>query len=119
MPNVSKQRVALYAATEVVVPGASNLLQKNFKTGFAHLVAGVAASAVYGPAGMLLVAANSLHKSVTGDHLYERLGVLQPASETAPAPAPVEPPPATVSDIPVTRGPEAPAPKARNRPPAS
>ena len=123
MPNLSKTRVAVYAATEAVVPGASNLLEKNYKNGLIHLVAGIAASAVYGPAGMLLVAANSLHKSVTGEQLYERLGVFQSV------PAAVEPAPAAVviAEPPVPRGehgapaaatvaPPAGPPRARSRP---
>jgi hypothetical protein len=123
MPNLSKTRVAVYAATEAVVPGASNLLEKNYKNGFIHLVAGIAASAIYGPAGMLLVAANSLHKSVTGDQLYERLGVFQPAPaavvEAVPAPVAVvepPPPPHPLSDPPVAAPPPGSPPRGRNRP---
>ncbi|MDQ1356993.1 MAG: hypothetical protein QOF20_139 [Acidimicrobiaceae bacterium] len=81
MADPNPRRVALYAASEVLVPGASNLLEGNIKQGVLHALAGVAAGAIYGPAGLLLVAADSIHKSVTGENLYDRLGLFKNLSK--------------------------------------
>ena len=54
-----------------VAPGASLLLDGDMIRGGAHLIGGLAARAVLGPIGLLLVAANSYSKSVTGCNLHE------------------------------------------------
>lgn len=59
------------ASEGLITPGSSLLLDGNLKLGGAHLVAGLAAKALLGPVGWLLVAASSFSKSVTGKNLQE------------------------------------------------
>ena len=57
---------------EMVIPGASLLLDGDIKAGTGHAVAGIAAWALLGPA-RLLVSANSFSKSVTNENLHTHL----------------------------------------------
>lgn len=57
---------------EIVVPGASLLLDGDMKGGAGHAVVGIAAWALLGPA-RLLVSANSYSKSVTNENLHVHL----------------------------------------------
>jgi len=57
---------------EIVVPGASLLLDGDIKAGIGHAAVGLATWALLGPA-RLLVSANSFSKSVTGEHLHTHL----------------------------------------------
>jgi hypothetical protein len=59
------------ASEGLITPGSSLLLDGNLKLGGAHLVAGLAAKALLGPVGWLLVAASSFSKSVSGKNLQE------------------------------------------------
>ncbi len=78
------------AGEALVLPGTSQLLDGKLGSGALHAVAGVAARSVFGPAGWLLVAANSYAKSSSGASLLERISNRskaaqeQPAAETAP-----------------------------------
>jgi len=54
-----------------VIPGASQLIEGNVKSGFLYAVGGVAARAVLGPIGWLAFGADSVSKSLSGKHLYE------------------------------------------------
>ena len=56
---------------ERFAPGSSLLLDGELALGAAHLVGGLAARAVFGPLGWILVAANSYSRSVTGKNLPE------------------------------------------------
>lgn len=56
-----------------VVPGTSLLLDGKIVPGLAHAVAGLAARAAFGIPGLIVVAANSYAKSVTGRHLHQQL----------------------------------------------
>jgi hypothetical protein len=60
------------AGEGLIAPGTSLLLDGDIKAGGAHVVAGLAAKALLGPVGWLLVAANSFSKSATGKSLYEQ-----------------------------------------------
>ena len=58
---------------ETVAPGASLLLDGEVASGVAHLVVGTLARMAFGPVGVLLVAADSYSKSVSGKSLLEQL----------------------------------------------
>jgi hypothetical protein len=73
--------------SEFLVPGGSNLVQGDIKTGGLHVALGFAAKAFFGLPGLLLVSANSFTKAMTGRHLHEHLGLgsspgAEPASPT-------------------------------------
>ena len=57
---------------ETVAPGASLLLDGEVASGVAHLVVGTLARMAFGPVGVLLVAADSYSKSVSGKSLLEQ-----------------------------------------------
>lgn len=54
-----------------VVPGASQFIEGNVKSGVLYAVGGLAARAFLGPVGWLAVGADSMSKSISGKHLYE------------------------------------------------
>lgn len=56
-----------------VVPGTSQLLDGNVPYGIGYAVLGLAARALLGPVGLLLVAADSFSSSVSGKHLHEQV----------------------------------------------
>ncbi len=59
------------AGEALVAPGSSLILDGEVVKGGLHLVGGLLATAVIGPLGWCLVAANSYAKSVTGGHLHQ------------------------------------------------
>jgi hypothetical protein len=63
----------LKIAGESVAPGASLLLDGKVVSGVVHFFAGMLARAAFGPVGMLLVAADSYSKSVSGKGLLEQV----------------------------------------------
>ena len=63
----------LKIAGETVAPGASLLLDGQVLPGVLHFLAGLAARAAFGPVGMILVAADSYSKSVSGKGLLEQI----------------------------------------------
>ena len=52
------------------MPGASQFVEGNIKSGTLHLLAGIAAKAVFGPVGWLVAGADAYSESVTGKHLW-------------------------------------------------
>src|SRR5437868_3952779 len=62
-------------ASELIIPGGSNLVEGNIKQGAIHAVLGLVASSVFGLPGLIAVSANSFTKATTGRHLYEHLGL--------------------------------------------
>jgi hypothetical protein len=62
-------------ASEFVVPGGSNFINGDVKQGAIHLVGALAAGALLGPVGVILVGANSFTKATTGHHVHEHLGL--------------------------------------------
>jgi len=66
-------RTGLAFASEVVLPGGSNLLAGNYKQGLIHAGLGLLAGSIFGLPGALVVAANSFTRSTTGHNLYEAL----------------------------------------------
>jgi hypothetical protein len=63
----------LKIAGETMVPGASLLLDGEVASGVGHFVVGTLARVAFGPVGLLLVAADSYSKSVSGKSLLEQL----------------------------------------------
>lgn len=54
-----------------IVPGASQLIDGNIRSGVFYAIGGLAARAVLGPIGWLVLGADSFSTSVSGKHLYE------------------------------------------------
>ncbi len=61
------------AGEALVIPGSSLILDGEVVSGGLHLVGGLLATAVIGPLGWFLVAANSYTKSITGSHLHQSI----------------------------------------------
>jgi hypothetical protein len=61
---------------ESMLPGASLMMDGKVVTGAAHALLGFGARALAGPAGIVLVAANSYSKSVTGKYLWDHVSPL-------------------------------------------
>ena len=71
---------AVKLASEIITPGGSLLLDGDIRRGGAHVLLGLAARALLGPVGWVLVAANSFSQSTTGKSLPEQLAS-QPAEK--------------------------------------
>ena len=61
---------------EAIVPGASLLMDGRLGNGAAHALVGLGARALLGPIGVVLVAADSYSKSVSGKYLWNHIGSL-------------------------------------------
>ncbi|HKR11544.1 MAG TPA: DUF6072 family protein [Pyrinomonadaceae bacterium] len=72
--DVKPLKTGLQFASEIVIPGGSNLINGDLGQGVLHLGLGVLAKSVFGLPGLLIVAANSFTKASTGHHIYEALG---------------------------------------------
>lgn len=68
-PNDQTNKNAVKLVGEAILPGASLLMDGQILHGGAHLVAGIAARALIGPIGWVLVIANSYANSTTGTGL--------------------------------------------------
>ena len=74
-----------------VVPGTSQLLDGNMKSGVAHVLVGMTACYFFGVPAMLLVAASSFSQSVSHKSLYTHVTDAMSSVETSkPAEAPRE-----------------------------
>ena len=71
--NLQTVKTGLQFASEAVIPGGSHLVNGDLKQAGIHAVAGIVAGALFGPLGVLVVAANSFARATTGHHLYESL----------------------------------------------
>ena len=67
---------------EVVLPGASLLMDGRIVEGGAHLLAGMAAGAILGPIGLAVVVANSYSRSTVGKHLVNHFIKASPETES-------------------------------------
>ena len=56
---------------DILLPGTSQLLTGNVKSGVLHLVGGAAGKIVLGPVGWLYAAVNSYSNSTTDKHLHQ------------------------------------------------
>lgn len=72
--NMQGLKTGLAFASELVVPGTSNLWNGDYKTAGVHILAGVVAGTLFGVPGLIAVAANSFTKATTGRTLVEHLG---------------------------------------------
>ena len=71
---------------EAFVPGASLLMDGKVVNGAAHVAAGIGIKMLFGPAGLLLAAADSYSKSVTDKYLWDHVGdLVSKAKETREA----------------------------------
>lgn len=68
-------KTGLQFASEVVIPGGSNLVNGDFSQGALHFGLSILARALLGGPGLLLVAANSFTKATTGHHIHEALNL--------------------------------------------
>ena len=83
MPSADVQplKTGLQFASEVVIPGGSNLIAGNYTQAAIHAGLGLVAGAFFGLPGVLLVAANSFTRATTGHHLHEALNLGEHASK--------------------------------------
>lgn len=58
---------------EAVLPGASLLMEGKLVNGAVHTVLGLGVKALLGPAGLIIVAADSFSKSVSDKYLWDHL----------------------------------------------
>jgi len=77
-PQNDSIKHAVQLAGEYVLPGASNLIAGDIKTGGLHFLLGIAAGALLGPVGVLAVKANSYSRATTGQNVLDHF-------KTAPA----------------------------------
>jgi hypothetical protein len=71
MPNSGVSGNTLKLVGELIVPGASLLMDGNIKYGVGHLVVGLVARALLGPLGLALVNVNSFAQSVSDKSLVD------------------------------------------------
>lgn len=71
--NMQGLKTGLAFASELVVPGASNVWNGDYKTAGVHMLAGMVAGTLFGVPGLIAVAANSFTKATTGRSLVEHL----------------------------------------------
>jgi hypothetical protein len=94
MNETQMLKTGVQLASEYVIPGGSNLIKGDFVNGGIHAMLGLAAKAMFGLPGMLLVCASSFAKASTGQNLLEAIG--SPSTTTPPTPpAPPAPTPAS------------------------
>ena len=88
MSNTGTVSNAIKLVGELLLPGASGLIDGDIKAGLGHTVLGVAGCALVGPVGLWLVKANSYSYSVSQKHLHQHVRELfvsdQPATTAAP-----------------------------------
>ncbi len=73
--NMQGLKTGLQFASELVIPGGSNLVNGDLKQGGIHVALGIVAGALFGVPGLIAVAANSFTKATTGRHLTEHLNI--------------------------------------------
>ena len=72
---------------EVVLPGASLLMDGKVVSGGLHVIAGAVAKAVVGPIGTAVVIANSYSESTTGTNLLKHVSALAQNVQSTAVPA--------------------------------
>jgi hypothetical protein len=73
-------------ASEIMVPGGSNLVKGDLVQAGVHFILGYVAKAAFGLPGLALVSANSVTKALTGHHLVEYINAYaaQPPATATP-----------------------------------
>lgn len=97
--NEQNLKTGVQFASEVVLPGGSNLVNGDFLTGGIHAVVGLAAKSVFGLPGLLVVSANSFSKATTGKNLIDLMKSIPPITLNQ---SPASTPPPTVEPTPQT-----------------
>lgn len=87
--NAQAIKTGVQFAGEVIVPGGSNLVSGDYKTGGIHAALGLAAKAVFGVPGLLVVSANSFANAVTGQNLIDFVKSVPPIKIDEPTSKPV------------------------------
>ncbi|MGH9070194.1 MAG: DUF6072 family protein [Acidimicrobiales bacterium] len=85
MGAASLLRTAGLFASEVVLPGGSNIFTGNVATGIRYAAAGLFAKAVIGFPALVLVSTSSFSKATTGHHLTDLLGLAKVGAGDAEA----------------------------------
>ncbi|MBD0324959.1 MAG: hypothetical protein ICV68_00925 [Pyrinomonadaceae bacterium] len=93
--QINPVAASLAFASEIIVPGGSNLLRGNFLQAGVHCILGYAAKAAFGGPFMALISANSMVRALTGRHLSEHLEMAGIAPAPTPTSAPVRRPSTT------------------------
>ncbi len=75
-------RTGVQFAGEALLPGGSNIVNGDFLKGGIYAIVGLAAKAMFGLPGLLIVSANSFADAATGHNIIESL---------KPAPKPAAP----------------------------
>lgn len=73
--DTSALKTGVQFASEVVIPGGSNLVSGNYMQAAIHAGLGLLAGAFFGLPGVIVVAANSFTRATTGHHLHEALNL--------------------------------------------
>lgn len=81
-------------AGEVILPGGSNLVNGDYKMGGIYAALGLAAKAVFGVPGLLVVSASSFANAVTGKNLIDFVKSVPPLELGTPVSKPVSEEPA-------------------------
>jgi hypothetical protein len=88
MPNSGVMGNTVKLLGEIIVPGASLLVDGDIKYGVGHLVVGLVARALLGPLGLALVNVNSFSQSVSDksliDHTTDVLSFERPRASQSP-----------------------------------
>lgn len=71
MNNAQAVKTGVQFAGEVLVPGGSNFVSGDYKTGGIYAALGLAAKAVFGVPGLLVISASSFANAVTGRNLID------------------------------------------------
>jgi hypothetical protein len=82
--QINPVAASLAFASEIIMPGGSNLLRGNLLQAGVHCILGYAAKAAFGGPFMAIISANSMVKALTGRHLSEHLEM----AGMTPAPLP-------------------------------
>jgi len=83
MNDATVNNAVKLASEGLIAPGASLLLDGDFRGGGVHVVAGLVAKALLGPIGWVLVAADSFSRSTTSKTLFAHFAGAK--KEAAPA----------------------------------
>ncbi|ACO32086.1 MULTISPECIES: DUF6072 family protein [Acidobacterium] len=93
--STQAMKTGIQFAGEVILPGGSNLVSGDYKAGGIYAALGLAAKAVFGVPGLLVVSASSFANAVTGKNLIDFVKSVPPLELGAPMSKPVSEEPAS------------------------
>lgn len=82
--NAQAVKTGVQFAGEVIIPGGSNLVGGDYKTGGVYAALGLAAKAIFGVPGLLVVSASSFANAVTGRNLIDFVKSVPPLEFNEP-----------------------------------